>query len=554
MFIEGSNKNNISGNTVFNNKEGIYLYNSNESKMNGNNVSYNNHGFVLYYSNMNNLTNNNASNNDVSGIGLYSSFGNRLNKNIMIEDSIHIEGDLIEHWNTHIIDTSNMVNHNPIYYLKNQANGAVPQNAGEIILANCTNITIDNQELHNGTDGILLGFSSNIIIISNNISFNYLYGIYISHSANNTLVNNNIYSNERYGIYFIYSIENNITSNNVRWNKLAGISLEDSQGNMIYRNNVQYNTQMNVWLHSSSDNNTISHNNISYYSVGIAFWSSSSYNNIIYNIVSNNFHGIQLIQSSNNNSYHHNNFINNQNQIYLEASCSDNVWDDSFGKGNFWSDYYGIDNGSGGRTADDGVGDTEIPHPFIDQSNGYYQLDNYPLMNPVGNVIVLYEGWNLISIPLIQNYDSLESVLSSISGLYDAVQWFNITNINKPWTHNKIGKPFGNDLFKLNEAMGFWIHIIQPGATILHYNGIQPLVNQTITLHQGWNLVGYPSLSNKNRTEALNNLTFGSDVDAIWTHNATTQTWKEITASDNFEVGRGYWMHSKVTKTWIVPL
>ncbi len=141
-----------------------------------------------------------------------------------------------------------------------------------------------------------------------------------------------------------------------------------------------------------------------------------------------------------------------------------------------------------------------------------------------------------------------------IDGWYDAVQWYNISDLNDPWKHHKVGKPYGNDLFELNETMSFWIHITQPGDTIFIYNGTQPTSNQSISLHPGWNMVGYPSNTNYNRTEGLNNLIFGSEVDAIWTYNATTQTWKEITASDYFEVGRGYWIHSKVTKTWIVPL
>jgi hypothetical protein len=167
---------------------------------------------------------------------------------------------------------------------------------------------------------------------------------------------------------------------------------------------------------------------------------------------------------------------------------------------------------------------------------------------------ILKQGWNLISIPLVQVERNITRVLGSIDSWYDAVQWYNISDTDDHWKHNKIDKSFGNDLFELNESMGFWIHITNPGDTIFVYNGTQPIANQTISLIPGWNLIGYPSKSNKNRTDALNNIDFGIDVNSIWTYNAATQTWKEITASDNFEVGRGYWVHSKVTKTWIVPL
>jgi hypothetical protein len=66
--------------------------------------------------------------------------------------------------------------------------------------------------------------------------------------------------------------------------------------------------------------------------------------------------------------------------------------------------------------------------------------------------------------------------------------------------------------------------------------------------------VGYPSLSNKNRTAALNNLTFGNEVDAIWTYNNAGQKWDEIGQSDYFMLGKGYWVHATTKCMWEVPV
>jgi hypothetical protein len=166
----------------------------------------------------------------------------------------------------------------------------------------------------------------------------------------------------------------------------------------------------------------------------------------------------------------------------------------------------------------------------------------------------LEEGWNLISISLVLSNNSLSSVLASINGDYDAVQWYDTTDIADPWKHCKVGKPYGNDLFEINKTMGFWIHVTKPGGTTIVYNGSEPKRNQEITLHRGWNMVSYPSVSNRKRTTALNNIIFGSDVDAIWTFNAVTQNWEEVGTLDYFEVGRGYWVHSKTTCVWQVPI
>jgi hypothetical protein len=102
--------------------------------------------------------------------------------------------------------------------------------------------------------------------------------------------------------------------------------------------------------------------------------------------------------------------------------------------------------------------------------------------------------------------------------------------------------------------MSFFIYITTPGRTIFEYNGTKPTANISIQLRTGWNMVGYPSLSTNNRTLALNNMEFGTDVDAIQWFDAFTLTWNFMGVDDTFVPGRGYWIHSKVDKVWDVPL
>jgi hypothetical protein len=169
--------------------------------------------------------------------------------------------------------------------------------------------------------------------------------------------------------------------------------------------------------------------------------------------------------------------------------------------------------------------------------------------------IQLYEGWNLISISFIQSDTDISRVLNSINGSYDAVQWYNAGDNSDHWKHNHISKPSQlNDLESIDHKMGFWIHVTQPGGVLFKCSGIIPTENQSITLKTGWNLVGYPSLSNRTRDKALNNLTFNTDIDAIWTYNASNQKWEQIGEFDYFEKGRGYWIHVKTDCVWEVPL
>ena len=166
----------------------------------------------------------------------------------------------------------------------------------------------------------------------------------------------------------------------------------------------------------------------------------------------------------------------------------------------------------------------------------------------------LEPGWNLVSLSLIPKDTSISGLLKSIDGDYDAVQWQDLTDTEDPWKHYKVGKPFGNDLPEINEKMGFWVHITNPAGVQLVYYGTEPAKNQEISLHKGWNLVGYPAVCYRERTEALNTIVFGPDVDAVWAYNVDIQTWEEIDNSDNIVPENGYWIHSKVDKTWEVPL
>jgi outer membrane protein assembly factor BamB len=184
----------------------------------------------------------------------------------------------------------------------------------------------------------------------------------------------------------------------------------------------------------------------------------------------------------------------------------------------------------------------------------YGPYSNSTGMLSVYTSTILKYGWNLISVPLIQAERNLDNVLSSIAGKYDAVQRYDAMDVNDSWKHNKIDKSFGNDLFEIDETMGFWIHITTPGDTIFIHNGSPPTENQTIELQPGWNLIGYSSRTEYDRTEGLNNLAFGSEVDSIWTYDATIQEWKEMDLLSYFEIGKGYFIHANVEVAWEIPL
>jgi hypothetical protein len=172
---------------------------------------------------------------------------------------------------------------------------------------------------------------------------------------------------------------------------------------------------------------------------------------------------------------------------------------------------------------------------------------------PTNPSIHLNFGWNLVSFPYTVTDSNLDHVLESISGKYDAVQTYNSVDILDSWKHHNILKPSPiNDLQDLDNKMGFYIHITDSDGADLVIEGPGPISPQSILLQLGWNLVGYPSETARLRGDALNNLTFGDEIDSILYLNNVTKAYINIGDLDEMEPGKGYWIHATSECEWIV--
>jgi hypothetical protein len=199
-------------------------------------------------------------------------------------------------------------------------------------------------------------------------------------------------------------------------------------------------------------------------------------------------------------------------------------------------------------------GDYTIWVRGLDESGNWGDLVSIILTKKPTYDIPLSFGWNLISIPLEQGDYAISSVFSSINGYYDAVQYYDSSDLVDPWKHNHILKsPSLNDFNDINYSMGIWIHITEPSGVILEISGSLFIKSMPIEINVGWNLVGYPAIFNESRMYGLNNLIFGTDVDSVWTYDSKLGKWNELQDSDEFVTGKGYWIHSLVKTTWLVP-
>jgi len=192
-----SSSNNISHNTITNNKNGIYLYNSSSNTVSNNNAHSNNwYGIYLHYSSNNTVSNNNAHSNYNDGVYLYYSSSNVISGN---------------------------------------------------------NVSSNN-------NGVYLYYSSSNVISGNNVSSNNDCGIWIRQLSSSNVISGNNISDNDCGVYLYYSSGNVISGNNVSSSK-DGIYLSDSSNdNTIYHNNFVDNIgqvwsdSVNVWDYGNEGN------------------------------------------------------------------------------------------------------------------------------------------------------------------------------------------------------------------------------------------------------------------------------------------------------------
>ena len=416
--LTGAHNTTISENNISKNKRSapypwgnsILMYNSANSQIYDNNITEGHNGINLDQYNNTAIYRNNIATHGWMGIALGKCINVSMHNNLLNDTlyGLDVWGEELGYY-LHSIDTSNLIDGKPVYYLINQRHTIIdastyPQ-VGFLALINSTDVTVEGLNITKSAEGILVAYANNTGIQNNNLTSNYYgvglanssnstitrnviqrntYGIYITKSTNTAIGGNTLEDNDEEGIDIYYSTNCTVHNNEISGNNY-GIRISysstvisennisaldtcisiDSSENIIYANNITkgyYGISLGV-----SSNNIIRQNNITNNEYGIDIYNSNN-NTICENNIANNTDSIYLSESENNKIYH-NNFVNNTNRISTYASpCT---WDNGYPSGgNYWSDHLGVD-------ADyDGISDTQYE---IDADN----VDRYPLMGPI---------------------------------------------------------------------------------------------------------------------------------------------------------------------------
>jgi parallel beta-helix repeat protein len=316
--------NDVTGSRVPDDAGQVILVNCTNVVVENQNVNNASIGIAVAFSSDVAIKNNICSYNVYALLLKYSS-NTKLNGNVMVDNGIFIQGNTLHDY-MHEIDTSNIVNGKPVYYWKDVSGGRVPDGAGQVIVANCTNITVEDQNVKNASIGIAVVFSSDLAIRNNTCSYNR-FGILFEYATNNRIEHNTVNSNSLDGIQLrLHSNNNLLANNNANSNRGAGICcFSYSNKNMIANNTAKNNTNKGIFLDESNNNWIFSNNASNNGDNGISACLSNN-NDIRNNLANDNtYYGIVLWSSDENIIANNMAKGNSDNGIYLDDSTSNSI-------------------------------------------------------------------------------------------------------------------------------------------------------------------------------------------------------------------------------------
>lgn len=369
IYFSNVSNGQIEDSILSSNQLGINIHSSANISLTLSNISDNFHGAHLSSSTNLTISDNELASNTGSGLMVDSSTNATITKNIFTANGLSLDGNSIEHFNSHIISTSNLVNGKPMLYYRNCADlDLIGSSAGQILIANCTGVLVRDTEIagpyppgppyhYGGLAGILMAYVDTTFIENNILSNNY-DGLRLHRSTNATIMWNAFLSNQGAGIRASHSqsttlIGNTLSSNRGVGMRGSGIDLNHAIADIVMSDNIITNNNVGIRLFSST---------------GVV---------ITDNHITNNKHGIDFLYDYDAIQVTHNSFLDNWEQVGSGGGRPTVIWDNGYPSGgNYWSNYAGEDVCSGPNQNvcpdPDGIGDT--PYRFEGTQ------DNYPLM------------------------------------------------------------------------------------------------------------------------------------------------------------------------------
>ena len=466
----------VVNNTLWNNYHGMYFVNSSNVNLTGNSVSSSD----VYSLFMNKETSSGIINNNILSSGLEAiRIKDNSNANTFRNNTIQ------DHLSYGVYASSSSYN--------NFTNNTIRNNTFNVYLSGASGFSLINNTINDSAPGIAaVGSSNNLLLRNNTINSSSSPCVQINSSSGSSLIGNILNNDVNINQGSSAVVENNTIRNNLLilssddsrvHNNLFGANFDSSgSDNLIFTSNNLTAATVNSTSGSQLSSNilkTLTVNNFSSGRIssndvddinGISFnFSAITSSNISSNNIKNATTAIKLSSSSNSNRIYDNWLISNGVGMnissgtgnilynnYLEntrnaGDIGGNYWNTSYScgtpnivggpckGGNFYSDYYGLDNGANSQEQGDGIGDQPNNYTI----NGVSSIDRLPLvlyiarqyfkptsgtaanLTAYGNISGLLSDGVVVSNRVqIINYTSGDKVYVEITGL------FNQSNVN----------------------------------------------------------------------------------------------------------------------------
>jgi parallel beta-helix repeat protein len=581
IYISESDGVNITKNTITGGQHGIHLLLSTNISVEDNNVSWSQeYGIYLEVSNGTIIEHNNASHHER---GIYTIFSNRtlIANNTVFDDENGIR--TISSNNCTIVNNVVISNILSGIHLTRSNGSLVADNyaswnlmAGIIAFSSENNTIESNIVTRNNLTGIRMYGGSNTNKVQNNTVQHNMRGIWVGSNAYyNTIANNSASLNVDYGIHLLFGGGNIVADNSIFANIGTGIFVISSVNNRIYHNDIIENTfqgrdftDANQW-----DDGYPSGGN--YWSDYTGVDNCSGPNQDVCPDPDGIGDTPYIIDADSQDRYP---FMFSLKPILTRPSTGVTAVLSGLDQENVtlnWvlspDDESGFKSVRGYRVfrnaSYDFNGSGYLPiatisnrtTEFVDHLAGEGDPSNYfykvCAVNPNNETSCsedqaakftrsLQMGANLVSIPLIQQDERVETVLQTLS--YDSAWFYNSSA--QEWESYARLKPFSKGFEFLNLSMGFWVDVTEDSN--LTVAGVVP-TQTDIQLRTGWNLVGFPSFVS---TYTVADLGAVASVERVEAFNASSPPYflRVSQSSDVLTAGHGFWIMVASDSIWPV--
>ena len=157
----------------------------------------------------------------------------------------------------------------------------------------------------------------------------------------------------------------------------------------------------------------------------------------------------------------------------------------------------------------------------------------------------LTNGPNLISIPLVQSNESIETVLQTVE--YDKA--WSYDSLFQQWNWRMRFKNYRQGLWSINHTMGIWINATEDCN--LTVAGMVP-ARTAIHLYEGWNLVSFPSFDTSYTVQDMSVETGSTRVEG---HDSLPPYYLRVLGDlETLQTGNGYWARVEADTVWTVDV